>query len=90
MTPEQDARARVHLQRPDINVTGTLGASDYSHYRRRSTAIDAAREAYLNAFAMKNGLVDVARGYGSDDYDEDEGRGEEVSPVSLTDLQGTG
>jgi hypothetical protein len=89
MTPEQDARARVRLQRPDIKVTGILGVSDETLYRRRSTAIDAAREAYLNAFALRKGLFDVARGYASDDYDEDEGRGEEVSHVSLTDLEGS-
>jgi len=88
MTAEQDARARVRVQRPDIEVSGSMltGASEY---RRRSTAIDAAREAYLNAFAMKKGLFDVARSYMSDDDDEDEGRGEEASPVSRADLQGS-
>ena len=94
MTPEHDARARVRLLRPDVEVSGSMltGAGEYcvvDKYRRRFTAIDAAREAYLNAFAMKKGLFDVARSYGSDDDDEDEGRGEEVSPVSVTDMQGS-
>ncbi len=89
MTPEHDAKARVRVQRPDIEVTGYLGVSDFS---RPSTAIDAARNAYLNAFAIKKGILDVAGGYGSDDYDEDDGRGaevEEASPVSLTEPQGS-
>jgi hypothetical protein len=53
MTPEQDARARVRLQRPDIKVTGLLRGNDSeglaTKHRRGSTAIAAAREAYLNA-----------------------------------------
>jgi hypothetical protein len=77
MTPEQEARARVRLQRPDIKVIGSLlgGEGLPMKYRRRSTAIAAAREAYLNAFAMQECLVDVVRGYDSDDCDEDEGCG---------------
>ena len=71
MTPEQDARSRVRLQRPDIKVKG-----DESKYQCCPTAIDAAREEYLNAFAKKYGVFDVARGYGSDYDDED-------SPVQL-------
>ena len=79
MTPEQDAIARVRLQRPDIDVSRSMLTAAC---RCRSTAIDAAREAYLNEFAMKNGLFDVARDYESDIDDGDEGRGEEASPLA--------
>ncbi len=77
MTPEQEARARVRLQRPDIKVIGSrLGGEGLPmKYRRRSTAIAAAREAYLSAFAMQECLVDVVRGYDSDDCDDEEGCG---------------
>ena len=67
MTPEQDARARVRLQRPDIKVKG----DGSSKCQRRPTAINAAREEYLDAFAKKYGIFDVARGYASDDDEED-------------------